>query len=490
MGMLSVRQYTRRSIMVLLGVLCFSMVLLFLALRTHLLAQARITQQQRVAHQAENLSQTIRVYRGIVERLSARTEVADMLALSLADEAHDWATRMRSLLPGSVGLALFDDQGMLLGEPLRLRLGEMCRLDMHHYLSGEILPGPRVHRGVKGLEHFDLVASVNGIEGPVGVVFASFRLDLVQQALDRVTSPGQSLALLAYDGSVIAQTGRPGPDAWDYRTPVPGTAWTLQAFMPAPALDAVVVYFLVAFAVLATLLAVFLALTTRKLGRLFIGEMESIHRLVRELQEDNPGLELKPRLRESRRLFNAIRGLAENIAARQRRLLQQSTIDDLTGVHNRRLLEPACAELLDFVKSGGKGCLVIVDIDHFKQANDLHGHATGDRVLKCLADALTSRGYEDTCIRFGGDEFVILLRGLEPAGMARWFHALSERFRANLAAAGIPGFEHCTLSAGAAALAPDMEDCSRALRRADEALYQAKKGGRNRVVVDAGETVG
>jgi diguanylate cyclase (GGDEF)-like protein len=126
----------------------------------------------------------------------------------------------------------------------------------------------------------------------------------------------------------------------------------------------------------------------------------------------------------------------------------------------------------------------MVDIDHFKKINDKHGHPTGDRVLKGVADALRKsvRGKAgESVYRYGGEELAILLPRLPLAKAAQ----VAERVRAAIAARPIAGVV-VTASLGVAPLDASMRTADDLIARADAALYRAKQGGRNRVECDAG----
>src|SRR6185503_5270305 len=136
------------------------------------------------------------------------------------------------------------------------------------------------------------------------------------------------------------------------------------------------------------------------------------------------------------------------------------------------------------LRHGSPLSLVFIDIDHFKQINDVHGHPAGDQVLAQLATVIMSMLDEDEVFaRYGGEEFAIIARGTG----TREASALSERVRASVeahpfVAAGnrVP----VTISVGIARVpAPGITATSDLIARADEAMYDAKHAGRNRVVV-------
>ncbi|CAG0960800.1 putative diguanylate cyclase DgcQ [Phycisphaerales bacterium] len=120
---------------------------------------------------------------------------------------------------------------------------------------------------------------------------------------------------------------------------------------------------------------------------------------------------------------------------------------------------------------------VMVDVDHFKAVNDTHGHHTGDLVLKQVAELLRATGRtEDAVGRYGGEEFCLILPDTDTAGAK----AVAERLRASIAATPIQGVS-ITASLGVADNQRGRLTVEQVLQRADEALYRAKRSGRNRV---------
>ncbi len=191
------------------------------------------------------------------------------------------------------------------------------------------------------------------------------------------------------------------------------------------------------------------------------------------------------------------RELEQRVAARtaalndaNARLVDLSYRDALTGLANRRRLLESLDER---VRSGASAALVFVDVDHFKAFNDLHGHPAGDEALRGVAAALLACAPADALVaRYGGEEFACLLpRADIPAAVA-----FAECCRAGVAARDIhlPGTgqtQRVTISAGVAGTRLVLEeDAHRLLREADLALYRAKRDGRNRVHVHAGDAPG
>ena len=159
-----------------------------------------------------------------------------------------------------------------------------------------------------------------------------------------------------------------------------------------------------------------------------------------------------------------------------RRLLEQSQVDPLTGVSNRRGFTIALEGAHHRASRAGSAYgLLMVDIDHFKRINDEQGHPAGDQVLRRVAAMLTETVRSgETVGRIGGEEFCLLLPTADRAGALR----LAERVRA-----AVQAHTPVTVSVGVALVRPAWERAEAALERADRALYQAKHEGRNRVVM-------
>lgn len=162
---------------------------------------------------------------------------------------------------------------------------------------------------------------------------------------------------------------------------------------------------------------------------------------------------------------------------------QLAQLDPLTGLNNRRAFYDLTASLWsNAVRHEHALSVMLLDIDHFKQINDAHGHAQGDRVLKALADALRQSVRQgDILARWGGEEFVVLL----PETNLNDATALGERLRAAVADLRIPcgtGITQLAVSVGVAEREARHPTLDALIASADECLYQAKQQGRNRVV--------
>ncbi|GHF50110.1 diguanylate cyclase (GGDEF)-like protein [Deinococcus metalli] len=150
--------------------------------------------------------------------------------------------------------------------------------------------------------------------------------------------------------------------------------------------------------------------------------------------------------------------------------------DPLTGAHNRRAGSDVLGALLDGPEPGGEVAVALFDLDHFKQINDTLGHQQGDRMLVAVAESLThSFGQSGTVVRWGGEEFLVILPGV-PRPRAR---ALVDAALDAVRAMHLSGLPAMTISAGLA-YASETRDPVALLDLADGRLYQAKAAGRDR----------
>ncbi|RUS47391.1 diguanylate cyclase [Cohnella sp. AR92] len=193
-----------------------------------------------------------------------------------------------------------------------------------------------------------------------------------------------------------------------------------------------------------------------------------LEQLVQETNEANRKLELLHREYEAKQ---------QELLSMNLQLETLALTDPLTGLKNRRFFqESLLAHIASFRRSQAPFSILLIDIDRFKSINDTYGHPVGDLVLTELARLLQASSREtDVVARFGGEEFIVLLEGADQTSSVR----IAERYRAAIEATPM-GKLNITASMGVATMTA--EDTSETLiDRADQALYQSKENGRNRV---------
>jgi diguanylate cyclase (GGDEF)-like protein len=163
------------------------------------------------------------------------------------------------------------------------------------------------------------------------------------------------------------------------------------------------------------------------------------------------------------------------------RMEHMATRDGLTGLINHRAFQEQLEQALARCRRGNRPLtLMLCDIDHFKKVNDTHGHPIGDEVLRRVASVLaTEARCTDVTARYGGEEFAVVMEDTDAAGGMQ----VAERIRhavGDQSVATERGPLQVTLSAGLATFSADASERAELIKRADTALYQAKRAGRNR----------
>ncbi len=202
--------------------------------------------------------------------------------------------------------------------------------------------------------------------------------------------------------------------------------------------------------------------------------------LVRPVDQQELAARLKTQAKRKR--YN------DQLRASVTETMEMAVIDGLTGLHNRRYLDSHLQTLFDRAVARRRPLSVMMtDIDHFKAINDKWGHDGGDRVLREFAGRLRKnvRGIDLAC-RYGGEEFVVVMPDTEPHVAEK----VAERIRAEIAGSPFVVDQEgvaieVTVSVGVSSLKPYADSVDGLMKRSDIALYEAKTGGRNRVVAKA-----
>ncbi len=434
-----------------------------------------------VAHQID-------FYRRLVSRLARRPDVQDLLAFADSQQAFLWASDYRKLLPDAIGLALIRADGKVLGKPVSLFLGPACVRDIEHLVQHNFTSLASVHRDNPELEHFDLMAPVNDVEGQLlGYLFVSFSLEVLEEFAGNILREGHRLTLRDQSGQlIVAVNDLRGAEApMRVSGPLPDTHWTLALESHGPDLGASFAVLNATAVLLAVLVAGAIIVLVRSVSKRLLGELREIQYGLTAIAEDRAG---EPRIAagfvETRAIVDAIGEISNRIHKQKRSLARLSDTDELTGLLNRRRFRRELDDIWQRCLQGHKVCVLCIDVDGFKQINDRFGHHAGDEVLMslggCIQDCLRQG---DIAARLGGDEFVVLIADAGTDRCATLFERISDRFSA--CQQGLVGSsDPCSLSAGLVNIDPALgSGPGSALKRADAALYRAKRSGKNRLCV-------
>jgi diguanylate cyclase (GGDEF)-like protein len=453
--------------------------------RANFTAAARALAEREVSQAQAALIRRVDYYRAMLARIAADPEVIALLETGMQQAQEEWALSRKEMLPDTLGLALVGKDGRVLGDADVLRVGPVCLADL--LASGEA-PGQAVgpvHREAGGLEHFDLQHAIKDDHGrPLGRVFVSVRLQALDRVLRDVTYPEHALRLLDRQGRLIAAHGGKMRDGVQITRAIPDLGWVLVADTPQAGLYRSQWMMIGAAGV--TLLAVLLLLSASMAGlrRGMLDDLRGVQWALEDLAEGKPLPAIHPHYREVAGTTRAISTLAGTLHEQHAQLTRLSLTDPLTGMANRRAFEMHFEKCMAMASRQHPVALILIDVDHFKQINDRHGHAAGDLALKALAQTFGElTRTSDFAARIAGDEFVVLLNHVRADGLENWYQRLQDHFRSELRALGLD--ISSGLSAGQTWLAsvPD-DDLGLALARADHALYHAKARGRGQMACD------
>ena len=305
--------------------------------------------------------------------------------------------------------------------------------------------------------------------------------------------PGILERLIKREGAVLTYESVSGVEVLGSLKQVPRIGWAVLAEVPVETAYQQVRRFRdLTLAIVAGLLLGVTAIAYR-LALLIVRPLERLTKGAAEVAEGDLAVDLPKatgevgdltyvfnhmvgRLRQSRQDLDDVN---ETLRERNEELERLSASDSLTGLSNRRILTQRMSEeLLRAQRQSHSFAVLMLDVDHFKKYNDAYGHPAGDEVLKKVANVLRSCTRAGDCTaRYGGEEFAVLLSGKSGDTALQ----LAERIRERVAAEDFVGGK-VTISGGIAEFPHHGHTAEAVISSADEALYEAKRQGRNRVV--------
>jgi diguanylate cyclase (GGDEF)-like protein len=309
------------------------------------------------------------------------------------------------------------------------------------------------------------------------------RSKLKQKVLDK---------LKAREGSVVNYESLGGTDVVGSLKRVPRVRWAILAEIPADAAYWQLLRFRNMTLLIVGGLLLGVSAVAYRLGILIVRPLERLTKGAAEVANGDLAVDLPAakgevgdltlvfnhmveRLRHGRQELDAVN---EKLRGQNEELERLSTVDALTGLHNRRFLTQRLSdELLRSYREKCSFTVLMADVDEFKKYNDAFGHPAGDEVLRKVASILlASTRAVDCTARYGGEEFAVLLADTVGEGALQ----VAERIRARVAAEEFPG-RTITISIGMAEFPVHGHSAEAVISRADEALYAAKRAGRNRI---------
>ncbi|HEY9200347.1 MAG TPA: diguanylate cyclase [Gammaproteobacteria bacterium] len=483
----SIKQFSFKYATIMFVVI-FVVALLHYMAYGHHISQLRAEEHARtLQHVANDIGRTLDFYQTLADKMAAQPAIIDLLQFSHREKVQQWANRMQSLMPESIGFMLFDMNGRVLGVESELRLSEQCLLDVQRRFNNQPTGHPPVHYRIEKLAHYDIVSPVLLDGEKIGLLFVSFSLQTIKNLLNEFAMDNHRYRVTTSEGYDVAFNGQidSGRGLQVYSQPVENSDWTIElAVINADnrgLLTSVFVTGLLTF----TLISLVLYFSMKRISRVVISDFEILSRIMKNIREGefDPDKVRNVSLKEARNVLGFIKNTARELNSYQQKLKHEGGTDELTGLANRRILNAEIEHYIENSRQFNNKYLVILDLDYFKQINDSYGHDVGDHVLKLLSEILMKHARKgDVCARSGGDEFILLLDDYTADQVNAWYKRISndmlrEVLRFNTENELDIRFG---VSAGVTPIRGD-DNKSTVLKRADEALYRVKAQGRGSI---------
>jgi len=444
----------------------------------HYEAEAR----NRLEQAANAVSNQLKLYQEIVDSLASRQTTSDMLSFAEVAEIEQWTQNTRKLLPGTLGSALANEEGEIIGDTVVQRIGSACSADIKRFQQHEAITYPAFHNNVKTLEHFDLMAYVNKDDPESsGMLIMSFTINELTKHLSKIAYHGDTLTLSSADGQVIAQNKEAfiSDENLSLSTDISGTNWQIQLLTKKQQSLSYFKKVIAGNLLLVILVGFIVAYSSQRFSRVIHGDLITIRRKLDAVLEDNfIATEHTPRLEEVATIMPSINRLAETLQERNRSLHEQSISDPLTGLYNRRHFDIVMQHIFENSRRHAPAVLLLIDVNDFKTINDVLGHNAGDAVLSNIAQLLRrSTRASDEISRLGGDEFGLILQDLKIKEILPWVERFTAQYDKNVEgkkSSLIPN-RSCSLSIGVCLIdANQYGSPADVIHAADMAMYKAK----------------
>ncbi len=365
-----------------------------------------------------------------------------------------------------------------------------CLEALHAQPQTDGLQRLRVHLTETQARHIDLFEPIRSTtDGALlGMILIKLDVRILQNILEN-SLPADGRLMLRHpsdnnNNDVLATAGPAAADDWfTTSAAVPQAPWELQLSTNprTPYLNGLQRFTFLLLVLAAALIAVIGTVYVHYLTNSAMNnDIRSIARIFQDMREGSVRVDYPMEFSDFRKIFSYLRHSGMKLVLQQQRLRSMGMIDHLSQQHNRRAFDKRLGGLFERAKSTGSSSVLIIDLDHFKQVNDNHGHNVGDNLIVGFSEAVRRlvRG-TDFLARLGGDEFCIIFPHitLERAigRVAQLRRDLPEEIMLT------PTYQHPLRWAGGLAVMQDDDAASDdVLKRADQALLKAKEAGRNR----------
>lgn len=408
------------------------------------------------------------------KHIAQNQELLEILDFPDPLQIQNWTLKTRELLPDVIGIAVFDEYGDIYGHAISQRVGPLCLSDMSKIISKKDSVYPPVHNSIPSLAHFDIVTSIT-VDGKEKWLLISYRLSKLFKRIKQLAHKNTNYSLKTNKQLEFLIYGSSNGN-YIFSINIDDTDWTMisktnlySEYNYKKEVWSVFIVFGLTILVISILVSYKLKKIITNDNDILKFEMGCItkNKNIDKVTED-------PFFKETLELFNFIKNLE-----------RETRIDSLTQLLNRRALSQNEERWLALAKRDGNIRVTTLDLDGFKQVNDVQGHDIGDKVLMRFAVILkkTTRRIDDV-YRVGGDEFIVIQMNMNQDQQSQWYLKLKQLvldiFTEINGDNKIDSF--LSVSAGSTQVLATDKKLDDALIRSDKALYKAKNSGKSQIV--------
>ena len=459
----------------------------YLAMRDMQLSSYQESASQTARAASDRITELLTQQHQRLEKIADQPGVPGVLQRGIPAERERKEDEIKSMLPGAMAVRLLPRNSAAATPPVET-LDRAC-LDFIRRVSMANTPAaPEFHAIGAPSEHYDMAVAVRDEnQKPAGYLLASFARAPLQSAIEPALPPGGYMELQQPVAGNPSQTVLAVGEAASANTAAVTSAlgdsrWTLMfqsGEVPSAILSGNRIFYF-AFILLAFMMIVIVLFRLyRQTLKAVRHDIKSLIRMFRDVRDDKVRVDYPMDLSEFGEIFEYMRDRGQRLVDEKQKLKDMGLMDHLSQLGNRRHFEVRLKELFEASKANGPSSVLMIDMDHFKKVNDIYGHDAGDALIVGFANALRKVVRQnDVLARLGGDEFCIIYTyaSLENA------KNFVERLRRQLPRE-IPltkGVIHqLRWTGGLSAMHDKDTKPDDVLWRADQALLQAKEGGRN-----------
>lgn len=424
---------------------------------------------------AKVISLQIELKQSILKELLKDKNLTSNIETLTQSEITNKTTYVRKLFPDTVGLAFFDDKGVILGNPTKQNVLLLCQQDMKNHVNKvSEFQSPPIHRPAKRTPHFDLSSSFTS-DSSQYYLLVSFSINILENILGKFGEQNYHYQIVDENNNAIAEKGTQGK-LLSTQVIIPSTQWQLKVEAPASGLLDILKYpkryFIFVF-----LLLLFSAFIIAKIVRKYIRrEFRALHEIINSIEQTNEIKSAPVKLSDFGKLQNDIYKQAKELQRSRKELAQLSHLDPLTSMNNRRSMDLDLKKYKNLVERGSAICLAMIDLNNFKLVNDNLGHQVGDTLLIDIANILKESVRDsDGLYRIGGDEFLVALVNSNLEQSQIWKDHLLQKIRILVLKNQEISQLESPVGVSVGIIKCKNEAIEKTLERADKAMYQDKQ---------------